>query len=243
MRTDNTVPRIEVILTTSSDMTVRLFDASTGACPRVFKGHRRAVVCSSIIDRGHRVLTGSLDGTVRLWDVSSEGAAIQTITADKFAGVNAMARDSHGSSESGTIFMGLTSGNVQVVRDDGQTQEIIHGTSSDAGAISALDMGGNHLITGASNGDTVLYDVRNLSSAVLSWKRNGACVTDVKLTNDDAVIVATDDGMPYRARLHGDLAVTDEYIGWEVDHVDKVNLDQKGRVWLAGAQGVIRLYH
>ena len=66
-------------------------------------------------------MTGSLDGTVRLWDVSSEGAAIQTITAEKFAGVNAMARD-----EGGSIYMGLTSGSMQVVRD-GQTVEVIAG--------------------------------------------------------------------------------------------------------------------
>lgn len=222
-----------MVLTTSSDMTARLYDVSSGACPRVFKGHRRAVVCSSIIDRGHNVLTGSLDGTVRLWDVSSEGAAIQTITAEKFAGVNAMARD-----EGGSIYMGLTSGSMQVVRD-GQTVEVIAGQ---AGGITALDMNGVNIITGTSDGDMSLYDARSLPSPVKSWKRNGAGVTDIKLAHD-AAIVSTDDGMPYRVRLNGDLAVTDEYVGWEVDHVDKVSLDQKGRVWIAGAQGAIRLYH
>ncbi|GAA6063905.1 hypothetical protein JCM10212_003011 [Sporobolomyces blumeae] len=98
-------PSSEVVLTASSDMTLRVFSALDGSCPRRLTGHTKRVTGLHILassppnrprplsasttttDRnrpvqdvvaqgekpkhqGRLVLSGSMDGTVRMWDVA-----------------------------------------------------------------------------------------------------------------------------------------------------------------------------
>jgi WD40 repeat protein len=59
------------VLTSSSDHTLRLWDADTGKELRVFKGHTN-IVCGAVLSPdGKRVLSGGVDGTVRLWDADT----------------------------------------------------------------------------------------------------------------------------------------------------------------------------
>jgi hypothetical protein len=62
---------IQVILTASSDLSIRIFGAKDGINPRILRGHTRAITCLHILGIGKQVLSGSKDGTVRLWDVGS----------------------------------------------------------------------------------------------------------------------------------------------------------------------------
>lgn len=71
-------------------MTARIYSALDGSNPRTLKGHKRAVTSSAIIGRGREVLTGSADGTTRLWDVGAD-KQIMTFAAERFSSVNALA--------------------------------------------------------------------------------------------------------------------------------------------------------
>ncbi|GAA5988627.1 hypothetical protein JCM10908_003646 [Rhodotorula pacifica] len=72
-------PSNEVVLTASSDMILRVFSALDGTSPRTLKSHSKRVTSLHILasptstgpHKGRLVLSSSLDGTIRLWDVST----------------------------------------------------------------------------------------------------------------------------------------------------------------------------
>lgn len=130
-----------------------------------------------------------------------------------------------------------------------------------SGGVDALDWsrGGNVLLAGCSNGVTMLHDVRMLSSStssdlsaddtsrsvLYSWRRNGAAINDAQLLNaGKEAIMATADGTPYRVDLSSDVPrVVEEYTGWDVDNVQRACwVEGRSRVWLAGADGMARMY-
>lgn len=59
----------EVVLSTSSDLSIRIFSALDGSNPRTLTGHSAAVNDSAVIERGKHILTASNDGTVKLWNI------------------------------------------------------------------------------------------------------------------------------------------------------------------------------
>ena len=67
------------LLTCSDDKTLRLWDAHTGKCLRVFEGHTDGVRGAALSPDGKRVLSGGGDKTVRLWDADT-GKAIHNMT-------------------------------------------------------------------------------------------------------------------------------------------------------------------
>ncbi|WVR04980.1 hypothetical protein IAU60_001992 [Kwoniella sp. DSM 27419] len=61
-------PSGEVILTASSDLSIRIYGRD-GINPRTLRGHTRAITAVHILGIGKQILSASKDGTVRLWDV------------------------------------------------------------------------------------------------------------------------------------------------------------------------------
>jgi WD40 repeat protein len=59
------------LLTSSTDKTLRLWDADTGKCRVVFEGHTDRILSAAISPDCRRMLSGSNDGTIRLWDAAS----------------------------------------------------------------------------------------------------------------------------------------------------------------------------
>ena len=62
----------------SWDMTVRLWDAETGACVRTLEGHRHTVRSVCFSPDGRQVASGNSDNTVRLWNVET-GECVRTL--------------------------------------------------------------------------------------------------------------------------------------------------------------------
>ncbi|PWN33357.1 WD40 repeat-like protein [Meira miltonrushii] len=270
-------PSGEVVLTTSSDCTARVFGID-GQNPRTLKGHRRAILDSDFIDRGKQVLTASMDGTTRLWDVS-EGKQLSSFGSQNYSGVNRVKLDTSNSS-SKFFFTGLSNGTVEAFDTSSKTAQLKIGKvqfpsgpapqASDSwkqiwsGSIESMDISADRhaLLLGCGNGITLLHDMRMLSNNVSesedvgsksllgSWQRNGAAINDVQFVNGGKeALFATSDGTPYRCDLgqtdSHDLSprVLEEYNGWDVDNVEICRFDQtRSRVWLAGADGMVRMY-
>ena len=62
----------------SNDSTVRIWDASSGACLQTLEGHSGGVNSVAFSHDSTRLASASLDKTVRIWDASS-GACLQTL--------------------------------------------------------------------------------------------------------------------------------------------------------------------
>lgn len=276
-------PSGEVVLTTSSDCTARVFGID-GQNPRTLTGHRRAILDTDFIDRGKQVLTASMDGTTRLWDVS-QGVQISSFGSQNYSGVNRVNLDPCTSS-SNLFFTGLSNGTVEAFDISSKTVVYRIGKiqfpsgpapqASDSwkqtwsGSIESMDVNADKhvLLLGCVNGITLVHDMRMMSknggsgnegvnltgdsqrSLLGSWYRNGATINDAKFINGGKeALFATSDGTPYRCSLN-DISsdafspkVMEEYNGWDVDNVQICRFDQaRSRVWLAGADGMIRMY-
>lgn len=50
---------------------IKLWDAQTGACLKTMLGHAKAVNLLCFFEGGKRICSGSLDGTIRVWNCES----------------------------------------------------------------------------------------------------------------------------------------------------------------------------
>jgi WD40 repeat protein len=61
------------------DLAIRLWDITSGKQIREFAGHTKIVWCLAFSPDGRRALSGSMDGTARLWDVA-KGEEVKCLT-------------------------------------------------------------------------------------------------------------------------------------------------------------------
>jgi hypothetical protein len=66
------------VVSGSDDGTVKIWDASSGACLKTLKGHRGSVSSVAFSHDGTQVVSGSDDWTVKIWDAGS-GACLKTL--------------------------------------------------------------------------------------------------------------------------------------------------------------------
>jgi WD40 repeat protein len=66
------------LASTSNDMTVRIWDASSGACLQTLEGHSHSVRSVAFSHDSTRLASASYDSTVKIWDTSS-GACQETL--------------------------------------------------------------------------------------------------------------------------------------------------------------------
>jgi WD40 repeat protein len=60
-----------IILTTSADRTVRLWDARSGECLKIFREHQDIVLTAAALPDEHTIASVSRDGMVMLWDMDT----------------------------------------------------------------------------------------------------------------------------------------------------------------------------
>eukprot|EP00741_Cyanophora_paradoxa_P016171 tig00000042_g15611.t1 len=65
-------PLSPLLVSGSRDSTIRLWDADSGQCVRVLKGHKGHVEQVAILEGMDLILSGAQDGCLRVWDLRSE---------------------------------------------------------------------------------------------------------------------------------------------------------------------------
>ncbi|KDQ18802.1 hypothetical protein BOTBODRAFT_476482 [Botryobasidium botryosum FD-172 SS1] len=238
---------------------------------RMLKGHSKGVTGSEIVERGRNVLSCSRDGTVKLWDVGG-GQTIRTMGVDKYSAINGISIGDTISNwsappvsqpsdneeqpvpatlderEVGTssklLFCALQSGRFQAL-ELGTKLPIYLSPSSTTGPLQCIAYSSQHsrLATGSSTGVVTLYDIRSLSSPLYTFRRNTASIEDLVFTPTGQIVVATDDGLPYRADVPtGAPRVIEELVGGNCDAVRAIAVGMNDDVWTAWDDGLIRRY-
>src|SRR5204862_278906 len=69
--------RNQLIVSGSYDMSIKLWDSSSGLCINTFNGHTHWVSSVAFINNNKLIVSGSCDNSIKLWD-SSSGLCINT---------------------------------------------------------------------------------------------------------------------------------------------------------------------
>ncbi|WFD44960.1 hypothetical protein MPSI1_003635 [Malassezia psittaci] len=229
-------PSGEVVLSTSLDYQARIYSAIDGSNPRILKGHTRAIYSSAVLGIGREVITGSLDATVKVWDVSRGDATFTHATQDKSGVLSLEAQDTQ------LAYLGTESGHLSLLdlrlisssSQQNETQVTISNSPSPynaSGGVSAMAINGHRLACGTRSGVCAVYDVRHMHEPIVSFWRNTAEINHISW-KDQCVLIATSDGLPYRCSLTP--GVEEEYVGWDADSVDAIISDQHGNVVAIG---------
>ncbi|KAL1862293.1 hypothetical protein Plec18170_001118 [Paecilomyces lecythidis] len=81
---------------TNSDRTVRLWDAQTGSQIKALDGHYQTIACLAFSPDGKRIASGAIDGTIRIWDATGDGAEHETQESGPWGTAFAMCFSSDG---------------------------------------------------------------------------------------------------------------------------------------------------
>ena len=210
-------PSSRVVLTSGADFSLSILSAelpetptgytTTKATPaRTLRGHTRAITSTGIVARGRNILSGSKDGTVRLWDVPSS-VQIRSLAAgaNRFVPVLTMSTGSRWNSaltpadgaapgadarevetSDKVVFCALEEGSFELFDLRTKRAEFrAPPPSSSSGVRAALQAIAyapehNFVATGSASGLTAVYDTRSLGAGpVVSFRRNEAPVEDV----------------------------------------------------------------
>ncbi|CDO91916.1 unnamed protein product [Kluyveromyces dobzhanskii CBS 2104] len=173
------------ILSSSIDMQLKIWDSLDGTALRTFVGHTRAVNDFAMIDRGRNFVSGSSDGSLKLWECST-AACIFTVKSDD--GVNCVSladykgcTDSSSSgigldhsceynTEGKAVFAGHDSGIISF-HDIYNRKKIFDIPSVDRSSCVSLscpsaESGSHYLFAGYSNGIVLSWDTRDVSKPV-----------------------------------------------------------------------------
>jgi len=64
--------RGNLLMTGSSDTTVRLWDVETGKCTQVLEGHKEEIFSCAFNYDGNTIITASKDNTCRIWKANDK---------------------------------------------------------------------------------------------------------------------------------------------------------------------------
>ncbi|KAJ7612085.1 WD40 repeat-like protein [Roridomyces roridus] len=263
-------PSSRVLLSAGADFTLcilpaELAPASSALSPvRTLMGHRRAITSTAIVSRGRNVISSSLDGTIRLWDVpSGEKIHVLSAGADHFVPVTSTSLGPRAGTAVPTaapqdpdprevetsdslLFCALQTKSFEAF--DLSARASVYLSPPGTAPLTSITYAPEHnlLATGSSAGIVDLYDTRALDTPLLSFTRGEAGIADLAFGEDGkTLVVTTDDGLPFVARCSpGELEpvkVEAELIGADCDPVRHVRVVGRD-VWSAADDGVVRKY-
>ncbi|KAL0567602.1 hypothetical protein V5O48_014389 [Marasmius crinis-equi] len=243
-------PSSRVLLSAGADFTMRIWAAEPASPPppttthtttqmqiqtqipaRTLTAHTRPITSIAInpLDRGRTVLSGSADGSVRLWNVSTGNEVMERRVRQGGSPVVGVVLDVDVDSEQKKkprLYAAIQDGSFEVFEvqlpvptpdqeeKPSYAERIFKSTRSVGGAltsiaVSASDSKSKFVATGSANGIVSIYlnneeeeDYRHLTS----FKRNGASIEGLSFLPQQSssyslLAVATSDGLPWIASI------------------------------------------
>ena len=240
--------KLQVILSTSSDLSIRIFGLD-GSNPRTLKGHTRAVTCTAILGPGKEILSGSRDGTVRLWNVG-QGKQVKKWFINPPRAVGALFVDTNTDADTDTTAgegKGKGKERILAIRADGVMQvfnmdtdpavqgELTVELRKDAALVSAAwDQERRVLATGHSDGVITLRQLpRDLSTLapatgsseasssstpVTFIRRNESSIYSLHFTPKGDLCIGTAAGLPCKLSVSAPVLPAET---WRVETVEE----------------------
>ncbi|GAA5994521.1 hypothetical protein JCM5350_004677 [Sporobolomyces pararoseus] len=264
-------PSNEVVLTASSDMSLRVFSTKDGTCPRHLQGHTKRVTGTHILvggeHKGREVLSSSLDGTLKLWDLSTGQntqtwtlphpiSALEVISSTEVVGDNVL--------EGKIALCGHSDGTISKIslfpsEPTNSSVSTTFKSSLNTSSIESLSYNPKTriLAAGSRNGIVGLFEISEDSpsevDALTAWRRTeGSSINSVEWhAVDDSLLIASSDGLPYRVSIDRDetsgrieVRLLDEFVGSNCDPCTEIFATAEGNVWISGGSGdgTLRVY-
>ena len=152
------------------------------------------------------------------------------------------ASDSHA-----LVYAALSTGGVEAFDVRARASVARAEVQGSVSAATAIAVQGGAMAVGSSDGVVRLWDLRALDAPRAAWKRGGAGVSgvaflDSKEGGEEAVVVGSEDGLPYVTAVHDrEARVRAELVFGDVEAVRCVRVEGD-EVWMSGDGGVIRKY-
>ncbi|KAJ3893791.1 WD40-repeat-containing domain protein [Lentinula edodes] len=192
---------------------------------RTLTAHTRSVTSSAMIGRGRAIISSSMDGTIRVWDVSTgEEETLVHSAAGVGIGINRIFLDSDrdlSSSEdaepssNGRLYAALHDGSFEVFTLDGsqKPRKLVHEFRSEKsiyGALNAITVSmptaearEKFIAVGSAQGVISIYNASSYAS--VHFRRNEASIEDLDFVplpqSKLGLVITTGDGLPWIASL------------------------------------------
>jgi len=248
-----------------------------GSSPRHLQGHVKRVTGLHILTspgglhKGREILSSSLDGTLKLWDVS-QGSCTRTWRLSKpISSLRVISEEGGGETsnvlEEKFACCGHSDGEVSILSlsssDDDLTSTLTTLKTGSTTSIESIayESEKRFVAVGARNGIVTIFQLppsplSQLSQVqfdpVVKWKRTeGSSINSLKWSKGgESLLVASSDGLPYRVSIgmrddgEWDVRVKEEFVGLDCDASTEIEEDSEGRVWTSGGNGdgSIRVY-
>ncbi|GAB5577406.1 proteasomal ATPase-associated factor 1 isoform X1 [Prionailurus iriomotensis] len=240
-----------VVLSGGMDAQLKIWSAEDASCVVTFKGHKGGILDTAIVDRGRNVVSGSRDGTARLWDCGR--SACLGVIADCGSSINGMAVGAAdnsinlGSPEQmpSEREVGTESKMLLLAREDKKLQclglqsrqPVFLFVGSDAFNCCTF-LSGFLLLAGTQDGNIYQLDVRSPRVPVQVIHRSGAPVLSL-LSFRDGFIASQGDGSCFIVQQDLDYLI--ELTGADCDPVYKVATWEK-QIYTCCRDGLVRRY-
>lgn len=235
---------------------MRVFSVKDGSNPRTLVGHTRAVTSLAILGRGKLVVSGSSDGTVRVWRLSDGECVLSRELSDEVTTLDVLdaPQDALADSADGcSVVAGLSSGRCVVVdlsAESLQPLRTLAGTQAPPVTSLAVAPKTRSVALGSRDGAVSVYDITRgegtepAATLRLQLRRSETTIRSLQWI-EGHLLVATSDGAAYMLALrpHGDdvdARVTEDFAGNEMYACVAHGVD--GHALVGSKDGCVRVY-
>ncbi|CDF33339.1 WD40-repeat containing protein [Chondrus crispus] len=178
--------RKENVVVGYEDGTLRLWSTSERKILRIFRGHKSKVVCVAMSGDGRRVVSGSEDKSVRVWDVE-RGAQVREALVGHTGGVLSVAMSGDGS----RVVSGSDDTSVRVwdVEKGAQVGEVLVGHTDWVLSV-AMSGDGRHVVSGSRDRSVRVWDVEKGAQVGVVLVGHTGWVWSVAMSGDGRRVVS-----------------------------------------------------